>query len=201
MPHKDNTAQRRLEKNPLERPVIDAAFFARSSEAVARDLIGATLIYDSAGGTIVETEAYHPEEPASHSFRGPTPRNAAMFSKPGNVYVYRIYGMHWCLNFVCTPGSAVLIRAFEPTTGLDRMTDRRGGLAPRLIASGPGRLCAALGITREDDGRSLFSPPFQLIGNAESREVLVGPRIGITKAVDEPLRFGLAGSAYLSRKF
>ena len=196
MPHKDNIARTRLEGL-----AIDATFFARASEAVARDLIGTTLLYDGAGGTIVETEAYHPAEAASHSFRGPTPRNAAMFSTPGNVYVYRIYGMHWCLNFVCTPGSAVLIRAFEPTTGLDRMTDRRGGLAQRLIASGPGRLCAALGITRADDGKSLFSPPFQLIGSTGPRRILVGPRIGITKAIDEPLRFGLEGSAYLSRKF
>jgi DNA-3-methyladenine glycosylase len=196
MPHTDNIA-----RTSFEKPPVDADFFTRAPEAVARDLIGVTLLYDGTGGTIVETEAYHPGDPASHSFRGPTLRNAAMFSTPGNVYVYRIYGMHWCLNFVCTPGSAVLIRAFEPTTGLDRMADRRGGLAPRLIASGPGRLCAALGITRDDDGRSLFEPPFQLVGSTENRRVLVGPRIGITKAVDEPLRFGLADSAYLSRKF
>lgn len=196
MPHSDRTARMQLET-----PAIDTAFFNRTSEDVARDLIGSTLLYDGAGGIIVETEAYHPGDPASHSFRGPTPRNAAMFSAPGNVYVYRIYGMHWCLNFVCIPGSAVLIRAFEPTTGLDRMTDRRGGLAPRLIASGPGRLCAALGITRADDGLSLFQPPFRLIGNTETRRILVGPRIGITKAIDEPLRFGLDGSAYLSRRF
>lgn len=196
MPIEDNTA-----RAPFARPSIDAAFFNRPSEAVARDLIGMTLLYEGAGGPIVETEAYHPEDPASHSFRGPTMRNGAMFSEPGNVYVYRIYGMHWCLNFVCTPGSAVLIRAFEPTTGLDRMRDRRGGLAPRLIASGPGRLCAALGITRDDDGKSLFAPPFQLIAGAGRPGILVGPRIGITKAIDEPLRFGLEGSAYLSRRF
>ncbi|MGV3550584.1 DNA-3-methyladenine glycosylase [Rhizobium sp.] len=196
MPHDDSTAA----ISPVP-PDIDAHFFARAPDAVARELIGATLLYDGAGGVIVETEAYHPADPASHSFRGPTPRNAAMFSEPGNVYVYRIYGMHWCLNFVCTPGSAVLIRALEPTKGLDRMTDRRGGLAPRLLASGPGRLCAALGITRDDDGRSLFSAPFELIGAAGDQPVIVGPRIGITKAVDEPLRFGLSGSAYLSRRF
>lgn len=180
---------------------IDPAFFARAPELVAPELIGATLLYDGAGGTITETEAYHPDDPASHSFRGQTPRNRAMFGPPGTVYVYLIYGMYWCLNFVCTPGSAVLIRALEPTLGLDRITDRRGGLAPRLLASGPGRLCAALGITRDDDGKSLFEKPFGLIANAEPRSILVGPRIGITKAVDEPLRFGLAGSAYLSRKF
>ena len=185
----------------VEMASLDPAFFARAPETVAPELIGATLLYEGAGGVLTETEAYHPGDPASHSFRGQTPRNAAMFGLPGTVYVYRIYGMHWCLNFVCTPGSAVLIRALEPTLGLDRITDRRGGLAPRLLASGPGRLCAALGITREDDGKSLFGGSFSLIANAEPRNILVGPRIGITKAVDEPLRFGLAGSAYLSRKF
>lgn len=179
----------------------DMAFFARPPEEVARDLIGTTLFYDGVGGMIVETEAYHPGDPASHSFRGQTLRNAAMFGAPGTAYVYRIYGMHWCLNFVCTPGSAVLIRALEPTHGLDRMTERRGGLAPRLLASGPGRLCAALGVTRDDDGKSVFDPPFRLTANTVVRDVLVGPRIGITKAVEEPLRFGLEGSQYLSRKF
>lgn len=183
------------------RAVLDAAFFSRPPEKVARDLIGATLLYDGAGGMIVETEAYRPDDPASHSFRGQTPRNAAMFGPPGTAYVYRIYGMHWCLNFVCMPGSAVLIRAFEPTSGLDRMAERRGGLAPRLLASGPGRLCAALGVTREDDARSLLEPPFRLIAGNQARDVLVGPRIGITKATTDPLRFGLKGSPYLSRRF
>jgi DNA-3-methyladenine glycosylase len=192
----ENPARERVEMVSL-----DLAFFARAPEIVAPELIGATLLHDGAGGTITETEAYHPGDPASHSFRGKTARNAAMFGLPGTAYVYRIYGMHWCLNFVCTPGSAVLIRALEPTVGLDRITERRGGLAPRLLASGPGRLCAALGISRDDDGRSLFEPPFGLIANAEPRSILVGPRIGITKAVEEPLRFGLAGSACLSRKF
>ena len=188
-------------KQVVDEARLDEAFFARSSETVARDLIGATLLYDGVGGTIVETEAYHPADAASHSFHGKTLRNAAMFGTPGTAYVYRIYGMHWCLNFVCTPGSAVLIRALAPSEGLEQMTERRGGLAPKLLASGPGRLCAALGITREDDGRSLFDPPFGLIANAEIRRVLTGPRIGITKAIAEPLRFGLGGSPYLSRKF
>jgi DNA-3-methyladenine glycosylase len=196
MPRDEIIASRRTDASSL-----DTTFFSRPPEAVGRDLIGATLLYDGAGGVIVETEAYHPGDPASHSFRGPTPRNAAMFGTPGTVYVYRIYGMHWCLNFVCMPGSAVLIRALEPTAGLDRMAERRGGLAPRLLASGPGRLCAALGITREDDGKSLFEPPFCLVANAGARNILIGPRIGITKAVDEPLRFGLEGSPYLSRRF
>lgn len=196
MPREETIASTKADEASL-----DSAFFLRSPEEVARDLIGATLLYDRAGGTIVETEAYHPDDPASHSFRGQTLRNAAMFGPPGTVYVYRIYGMHWCLNFVCTPGSAVLIRAIEPSAGIERMTERRGGLAPRLLASGPGRLCAALGVTREDDGTSIFEPPFCLTANTEVRDVLVGRRIGITKAVEEPLRFGLAGSQYLSRKF
>lgn len=196
MPRDEIIASKRTDTSSL-----DMTFFSRPPEGVARDLIGATLLYDGVGGLIVETEAYHPGDPASHSFRGPTPRNAAMFGTPGTVYVYRIYGMHWCLNFVCMPGSAVLIRALEPRAGLDRMAERRGGLAPRLLSSGPGRLCAALGITREDDGKSLFDPPFGLVANAGARNILVGPRIGITKAVDEPLRFGLAGSPYLSRRF
>jgi DNA-3-methyladenine glycosylase len=196
MPHDETTAAKRRDEASL-----DMAFFSRPPEAVACDLIGTTLLYRGVGGMIIETEAYHSGDPASHSFRGRTLRNAAMFGPPGTAYVYRIYGMHWCLNFVCMPGSAVLIRALEPTIGLDRMAERRGGLAPRLLASGPGRLCAALGITRDDDGRSLLEPPFCLIAGNAARTVLVGPRIGITKAVEEPLRFGLEGSPYLSRKF
>jgi len=180
---------------------LDMSFFARPPEVVAPDLIGTTLLYAGVGGVIVETEAYHPGDPASHSFRGQTLRNAAMFGVPGTAYVYRIYGMHWCLNFVCMPGSAVLIRALEPTIGLDRMAERRGGLATRLLASGPGRLCAALGVTRDDDGKSVLKPPFQVFANDQPRDIVVGPRIGITKAVEEPLRFGLARSQYLSRKF
>lgn len=187
--------------NRVDTASLDMAFFARKPEVVAPDLIGATLLYGGDGGMIIETEAYHPGDPASHSFRGQTLRNAAMFGPPGTVYVYRIYGMHWCLNFVCLPGSAVLIRALEPTTGIERIAERRGGLATRLLASGPGRLCAALGITRDDDGKSLLEPPFRLLANTTMRNIAVGPRIGITKAVDEPLRFGLEGSPYLSRRF
>jgi DNA-3-methyladenine glycosylase len=176
-------------------------FFSRPPEAVARDLIGVLLIYEGAGGTIVETEAYHPEDPASHSFKGRTLRNSAMFGQPGSAYVYRIYGMHWCLNFVCLPGSAVLIRAVQPEFGVEDMIGRRGDMAPRLLASGPGRLCDALGITGADDGRSLFEAPFELRANLEPKPVVVGPRIGITKAVAEPLRFGLEASPFLSKKF
>lgn len=197
----DESAADRVKPVVDEETFLDAAFFHRPADIVARALIGAQLNYSGAGGKIVETEAYHPDDPASHSFKGPTLRNAAMFGSPGTAYVYRIYGMHWCLNFVCMPGSAVLIRAIEPTTGLDEMTIRRGGLASRLLASGPGRLCAALGITRHDDGKSLFSAPFGIAAHGDTHEILVGPRIGITKAVEEPLRFGLAGSKFLSRKF
>lgn len=180
---------------------LNAAFFERHPEAVARDLIGATLIYRGAGGTIVETEAYHPGDPASHSYKGQTLRNAAMFGRPGGVYVYRIYGMYWCLNFVCLPGSAVLIRAITPEVGVEEMIARRGDMPPRLLASGPGRLCDALGITGADDGKSLFEPPFELRANPDAKAVIVGTRIGITKAVAEPLRFGLEGSPFLSKKF
>ena len=196
MKHDPDAASR-----PVPTPRLDPDFFARPAEAVARDLIGVTLLREDIGGTIVETEAYHPEDPASHSFHGRTSRNAAMFGAPGTAYVYRIYGMHWCLNFVCMPGSAVLIRALAPMSGLPEMARRRGGLAPKLLCSGPGRLCAALGVTRDDDGRSLFAPPFRLLDARGDGAILVGPRIGITKAVAEPLRFGLAGSPFLSRRF
>jgi DNA-3-methyladenine glycosylase len=187
--------------NVIEPERLTRDFFERPPEAVARDLIGVTLLHKGVGGAIVETEAYHPGDPASHSFRGKTLRNAAMFGPAGCVYVYRIYGMHWCLNFVCLPGSAVLIRAFQPEFGVQEMTERRGDMAPRLLASGPGRLCDALGISGADDGKSLFEPPFELHANLKPKPVVVGPRIGITKAVAEPLRFGLEGSPFLSKKF
>lgn len=177
------------------------AFFLRPPEAVARDLIGASLLYDGVGGTIVETEAYHPADPASHSFKGPTLRNAAMFGQPGTVYVYRIYGMHWCLNFVCSGAAAVLIRALEPTAGIDRMIERRGLSAPRELCSGPGKLCIAMGLSKAEDGLALTDPPFAFRPAAALQPMVIGPRIGITKAAELPWRFGLAGSAYLSRSF
>jgi len=176
-------------------------FFERPPEAVARDLIGVVLLHKGLGGPIVETEAYHPADPASHSFRGQTLRNAAMFGPAGGAYVYRIYGMHWCLNFVCLPGSAVLIRALQPEFGIQEMCERRGDVPARLLTSGPGRLCDALGITGTDDGKSLLEPPFELRANLTPQAVVTGPRIGITKAIAEPLRFGLEGSPYLSKKF
>lgn len=176
--------------------------FARDVVETARALVGATLLVDGVGGVVVETEAYLRDDPASHSYRGPTPSNQAMFGPPGHAYVYISYGRHWCLNLVCAPsGSAVLIRALEPTHGLDRMRARRGLEAPRLLCSGPGRLAQALGVTRAQDGLPLDRPPFAVHARTVEAELVAGPRIGITKAVDVPWRFGLRGSRYLSKPF
>jgi DNA-3-methyladenine glycosylase len=177
-------------------------FFARSVHEVAPELVGATLLFEGVGGTIVEVEAYDHEDPAAHGYRGRTARNASMFGPPGHAYVYRSYGVHWCLNFVCEAeevASAVLIRALEPTKGLDAMRARRGLDDPRLLCSGPGRLCQALGISGEHDGLALDLPPFQVHARAREEQVLTGPRIGITQAADRPWRYGLAESKFLSR--
>lgn len=177
------------------------AYFSRPVTDVARDLLGATLFVDGVGGRIVETEAYHPEDPASHSFRGPTPRNRTMFAGPARVYVYRSYGIHWCVNFVCAGAAAILIRALEPTNGIDLMAERRGLANPRDLCSGPGKLCQALAITGADDGQKLTGPRFRFVPAPVPVPVVIGPRIGISRAIDKPWRFGLAGSAFLSRKF
>ena len=176
-------------------------FFMRPSSEVAADLIGVTFLSDGVGGAIVETEAYHDQDPASHTYRGRTPRNGAMFGPPGHVYVYRSYGIHWCLNFVCLPGSAVLIRALQPDVGIEAMRERRGVVALRLLCSGPGRLTEALGITGSHDGIALFEPPFELRPRSGDVAIDIGIRIGITKAIDENLRFGAKASPFLSKKF
>jgi DNA-3-methyladenine glycosylase len=179
-------------------------FFSRRVLDVAPDLIGATLLFNGAGGPIVEVEAYHHTDPAAHSFRGPTARNAVMFGPPGYVYVYRSYGIHWCLNFVCEAegsASAVLVRAIEPTEGLSVMRRRRGLSDERLLCAGPGRVCEALGITHKQNGMALDAAPFALFGRTGEVEVVTGPRIGLSKAVDRPWRYGLKGSRYLSKPF
>ncbi|SFW13611.1 DNA-3-methyladenine glycosylase [Nitrosovibrio sp. Nv17] len=185
------------------RPSID---FSVSSIDVARGLIGAILLLDGVGGRIVETEAYDQDDPASHSFGGPTSRNRVMFGPPCRAYVYRSYGIHWCFNIVCGPagrGAGVLIRAIEPLDGLDAMRTRRGLEAARLLCAGPGRLCQALGITMEHSGMDVAAAPFRLILPTRQERPLVvsGPRIGISRAMEAPWRFGLAGSPYLSRPF
>ncbi|SCM72470.1 putative 3-methyladenine DNA glycosylase [uncultured Pleomorphomonas sp.] len=181
-----------------------AALSASPAAELAPLLIGATLTVDGVGGVIVETEAYEADDPASHSFAGERPRNRAMFGPPLTAYVYRSYGVHWCFNIVTGPaghGAAVLVRAIEPTVGLATMAERRGMAEPRLLASGPGRLTEALGITIAHDGLSLDAPPFRLIPRDGAPDIVIGPRIGITRAADRPWRFGLRGSPFLSRPF
>ena len=183
---------------------LTRAFLARSVHEVAHELIGATLLLDGVGGTIVEVEAYDQDDPASHSFRGMTARTAAMFGAAGHAYVYRSYGIHWCLNLVCGVegrAEAALVRALEPTRGLESMRERRGVEAERALCSGPGKLCQALGISRVHDGLALDEPPFELLTRDGEPPLAVGPRVGITRAVDQPWRYGLAGSPFLSRRF
>lgn len=184
---------------PLKR-----AFFDRSVHEVAPDLIGATFLVGGAGGIIVEVEAYHQSEPAAHSYRGRTPRNQVMFGPAGFAYVYRSYGIHWCVNFVCEgagSASAVLIRAIEPTHGLAAMRRRRGVDDERALCSGPGKLCEAMGITIDHSELPLDKPPIELFARKAKPEIAIGIRIGITKAVELPWRYGLKGSKFLSKPF
>ena len=179
-------------------------FFARSVHEVAPDLIGVTLLVDGVGGAIVEVEAYDQEDPASHAFRGRTERNAVMFGPPGYAYVYRSYGIHWCINFVCDePGraEAVLIRALAPEHGIEQMRARRSAVAERALCSGPGKLCQALAVTHAHNGLALDEPPFELVERSGSPKIVTGPRIGITRGVEHEWRYGLAGSPFLSRSF
>ena len=182
---------------------LGQGFFARSVHEVAPALVGCTLLVDGVGGRVVEVEAYDGEDPASHGFRGRTERNRSMFGPPGHAYVYRSYGIHWCLNLVCDePGraEAVLVRALEPTQGIQTMRGRRGVESERLLCSGPGRLCQALGVTGAHDGLPLDRPPFAVLApDGAGPEVVRGPRVGITRAADLPWRYGLVGSRFLSR--
>jgi DNA-3-methyladenine glycosylase len=183
---------------------IKRGFFARSVHEVAPDLIGATFLVNGVGGIIVELEAYHHTEPAAHSFNGPTPRNRVMFGPPGFVYVYRSYGIHWCINFVCEKqgsASAVLIRALQPTHGIATMRRRRKLQDERSLCSGPGKLTEALAFTHAQNGLPLDMPPIALYARVEKPEVVAGVRIGITKAVELPWRYGLKGSIFLSKPF
>jgi DNA-3-methyladenine glycosylase len=192
-----------LPPRKLGRP-LKRSFFDRSVHEVAPDLIGATFLVNGVGGVIVEVEAYHHTEPAAHSFNGPTPRNMVMFGPAGFSYVYRSYGIHWCVNFVCEKSgsaAAVLIRALEPTHGLAMMRRRRGLEDERALCSGPGKLCEALAITIKQSELPLNQPPIALHARVGKADVVSGVRIGITKAAELPWRYGLKGSRFLSKPF
>src|SRR3979411_2709598 len=172
-------------------PRLRKSFFARSVHRVAPELIGATLLVDGVGGSLGAVEAYHHTDPAAHSFGGRTKRNAVMFGPPGHAYVYRSYGIHWCLNFVCEPegmASAVLIRALAPTRGIPTTRRRRGVKDERLLCSGPGRLCEALGITDKQYGLALDKPPFELLARPDDVDVAVAAATGA--AVSSESGFG-----------
>ena len=204
MPPAPKKAIKKAAKAPVLGKPLKRAFFGRSVHEVAPDLIGATLLVNGVGGIIVEVEAYHHTEPAAHSYNGPTPRNQIMFGPPGFAYVYRSYGIHWCVNFVCEKegsASAVLIRALQPTHGLATMRRRRGLEDDRALCSGPGKLTEALGITHAHNGLALDAPPIALHARKSEVTVVSGIRIGITKAVELPWRYGLKGSRYLSKPF
>jgi DNA-3-methyladenine glycosylase len=182
--------------------MLRRSFFARSVHEVAPDLIGVTLLVDGVGGRIVEVEAYDQEDPASHGYRGRTARNEAMFGPPGHAYVYRSYGVHWCLNLVCGAEGvpeAALIRALEPMHGIEQQRRRRGATELRALCSGPGKLCQALGITREQDGLPLDRAPFRLEPRRDVPEIVTAPRIGITRATELSWRYLEEASSFLSR--
>lgn len=187
----------------MSRPLRSRDFEGDAAQ-VAQALIGAVLLVDGVGGRIVETEAYDREDPASHAHSGPTQRNQAMFGPPGRAYVYRSYGIHWCLNFVCREeghGAGVLIRAIEPLEGIATMCERRGLHDVRLLCAGPGRVGQALAIQHAYNGHRLDHPPFEVLAADKRQDIVVGPRIGISKAAEVPWRFGLAGSPFVSRRF
>lgn len=191
-----------LSDPPAGLTLAPLSFFEGDAVSIARALIGATLIVRGVGGVIVETEAYRGDDAASHSFNGETTRNRAMFGPPGHAYVYRSYGIHWCLNVVCASGQAVLFRAIEPAFGVETMRARRGREKNRELCAGPGRLGQALGVDRADDGQPFDGSGLEIrTPPTSSVPVLAGPRIGITKNADIPWRFGLSGSSYLSRRF
>lgn len=174
-----------------------AELLGGSVHDVARALLGWTFLRDGVGGRIVEVEAYAPDDPASHSHRGRTPRNGSMFGPAGTLYVYRSYGIHWCVNVVCEDvgtGAAVLLRALEPTRGLDEMRGRRGARGDRDLCSGPGKLAQALGISGADDGASILVPPFRLEPPEHPVDLVATTRIGITKGTDLPWRYVVNGS-------
>lgn len=193
-----------LRSQPPVGRLLTRKFFARSVHVVAPDLIGATVLVDGVGGIITEVEAYHHTEPAAHSFNGPTPRNMVMFGPPGFLYVYRSYGIHWCMNFVCEKegsASAVLIRALEPTHGIPAMRRRRGLHDERSLCSGPGKLCEAMAVTDKHNALPLDIAPIAIHARTRKPEIVSGPRIGITKAAELPWRYGLKDSKFLSKPF
>lgn len=193
-----------LQPPALSGRLLTRKFFARSVHEAAPDLIGATLLVDGVGGIITEVEAYHHTEPAAHSYRGPTPRNLVMFGPPGFLYVYRSYGIHWCMNVVCEKegsASAVLIRAVEPTHGIPAMRRRRGLHDERTLCSGPGKLCEAMAVSNTHNGLALDAPPIAIHARPRKPDIVSGLRIGITKAVELPWRYGLRGSKFLSKPF
>jgi DNA-3-methyladenine glycosylase len=206
--HNSKVSLRVAPKTQLKMPIpkrLTRKFFGRSVHEVAPELIGAGLWVGGCGGIIVEVEAYHQTEPAAHSYIGPTSRNSVMFGPPGYAYVYRSYGIHWCLNFVCEPegsAGAVLIRAIEPVNGIATMRRRRGVAELKQLCSGPGKLGEALGISRDKhNGLALDAAPFELRARPRPLPVVTGVRIGITKAADLPWRYGLKDSPFLSKPF